>query len=148
MVSRAVVLAVAFAVLGAGSAGAATGAISTVVGDGTVGFSGDGGPAVAARLLTPVAVLGTPDGGFLIADQGNSIRKVGPDGIIRTVAGTGVGHGYSGDGGPATSALMDAPSDVEQLADGSLLIADINNNAVRRVAPDQTMSTYCQAAAT
>lgn len=141
MLGRASVLAVLFAVLGAGSAGAATGTISTVAGTGTAGFSGDGGPAIAAQLRTPVAVLGTADGGFLLADQGNSIRRVGPDGTIRTVAGTGVGAGYSGDGGPATSANMDAPSDVEQLADGSLLIADINNNAVRRVAPDGTMST-------
>lgn len=141
MLGRASLLAMLFAVLGAGSASAATGTISTVAGTGAAGVAGNDGPAVAAKLQTPVAVVGTADGGFLIADQANSVRRVGADGIIHAVAGTGVGAGFAGDGGPATSALLDAPSDVEQLADGSLLIADINNNRIRRVGQDGVIST-------
>jgi len=116
--------------------------MSTVAGTGVSGFTGDAGPAAAAQLAIPVAVVGTPDGGYLIADQANNrIRRVTPDGTITTIAGSGTGAGYSGDGGPATSAKLDAPSGVAQLADGTVLIADINNNAIRRVAPDGTIST-------
>ena len=126
----------------AGGASAATGTMSTVAGTGVAGFSGDAGPASAAQLAIPVAVVGTPDGGYLIADQANNrISRVTPDGTITTIAGSGTGAGYSGDGGPATSAKLDAPSGVAQLADGTVLIADINNNAIRRVAPDGTIST-------
>lgn len=123
------------------SAGAATNDISTVAGTGTSGFSGDGGPASAAELNTPISVTPTPDGGFLIADQGNNrVRRVAPDGTITTIAGTGVA-GFSGDGGAATQAELNAPSDAARLPDGSILIADSNNNRVRRVAPDGTITT-------
>ncbi len=131
---------VVFAFL-APSASAATNVISTVAGNGTAGFSGDGGPATASELNTPLSVSPTPDGGYLITDQGNSsVRRVAPDGTITTVAGNGTA-GFSGDGGPATQAELNAPCDAEQLPDGSVLIADANNNRIRRVAPDGVITT-------
>jgi hypothetical protein len=114
--------------------------VSTVAGTGTAGFSGDGGPASAAQLGAPLAVSVTPDGGYLIVDQGNSrIRRVLPDGTIITIAGTT--QGFGGDGGPATMAQMSAPTAALMAGDGSVLIADGNNNRVRRIAPDGTITT-------
>jgi sugar lactone lactonase YvrE len=117
------------------------GTISTVAGNGTEGFSGDGGPATAAQLDLPVAVAATRDGGFLIADYlNNRIRRVSPAGTITTVAGIGA-EGFSGDGGPATSARLGFPNSVSATADGGFLIADFVNNRVRRVSPDGTITT-------
>jgi hypothetical protein len=123
------------------SAGAATNNISTIAGNHTAGFKGDGGPASAAELSLPISVTPTPDGGYLIADQSNNrVRRVAPDGTITTVAGNGTA-GFTGNGGPATQAELNAPSDAAPLPDGSVLIADSNNNMVRRVAPDGTITT-------
>jgi hypothetical protein len=128
-------------VCGAATAAGPTSNISTVAGTGTAGYSGDGGPATAAQLGVPVSVEALPDGGYLTFEQGGGVmRRVSPDGIITTIAGNGAA-GYTGDGGPATSASMNAPSGGEMTADGGYLIADANNNAIRRVAPDGTMST-------
>src|SRR5947208_5500734 len=80
------------------------GIISTVAGNGMEGFSGDGGPATSAQINQSPGVAVDNAGNIYIADTGNNrIRKVNPAGIISTVAGTG-NAGYSGDGGPATSA--------------------------------------------
>jgi hypothetical protein len=126
---------------GAPTASAATGRIFTAAGTATFGFSGDGGPAAAAQLTSPTWVTITADGGYLIADQGNSrVRRVSPSGAITTVAGRG-STGFSGDDGPATSAQLNAPNGVAELPNGSILIADSNNNRVRRVAPDGTITT-------
>jgi hypothetical protein len=139
--ARAAGLAFVALILAPASAGAATNVITTVAGNGTAGAIGDGGPATAAELHTPLSVTSTPDGGFLIADQGNSsVRRVAADGTITTVAGTGT-PGFSGDGGPATHAQLNAPSDAALLPDGSIIIADSNNNRIRRVALDGTIST-------
>src|SRR5215471_17201136 len=120
---------------------APSGIITTVAGNGTEGFSGDGGPATAAKLDLPVAVAATRDGGFLIADAiNNRIRKVSSTGIITTVAGNGT-EGFSGDGGPATAARLWSPNAVSAPADGGYLIADSNNNRVRRVSPTGTITT-------
>jgi sugar lactone lactonase YvrE len=117
------------------------GTITTVAGSGVRGFSGDGGPAVAAALSNPFGVSPVADGGFLIADNGNlRIRRVAPDGTITTVAGTGVA-GFSGDGGPAALAQLHSPHAVVALPDGGFLIADTNNNRVRRVWPDGRIET-------
>src|SRR5215831_20068107 len=92
-------------------AGAATtGTISTIAGSDPFGdFTGDGGPARAAALNDPSGVAIMPDGGYLIADAGNDrVRRVFPDGTIRTVAGSG-SFGSEGDGGPATGASLQAP---------------------------------------
>jgi DNA-binding beta-propeller fold protein YncE len=120
-------------------AAAAPGDISTVAGT-TPGFAGDGGPAIAAQLAGPYAVAPTPDGGFLIADFGNSrVRKVSAAGAITTVAGST--RGYSGDFGPATAAQLSEPSSVAPTRDGGLLIADTDNYVVRKVRPDGTIVT-------
>jgi hypothetical protein len=117
-----------------------TGTITTIAGSGTYGFSGDGGPATAAQLTWPSGVAATA-GGLLIADPNNErVRRVSPDGTITTIAGTGT-HGFSGDGGPATAAQLALPTGVAATADGGLLIADQNNERVRRVSPDGTITT-------
>ncbi|MGD9694509.1 MAG: hypothetical protein AB7V42_02480 [Thermoleophilia bacterium] len=115
------------------------GIITTVASEGQ-GFDGDGGRAAVALLDTPSAVAATADGGYLIADTGNDrIRRVGPDGIISTVAGSA--PGLAGDGGPAVFARLDAPQGVAVTADGGYLIADTGNDRIRRVGPDGIIST-------
>ena len=114
------------------------GVTTVVAGSGVRGFSGDGGPAVAARLSRPAAVAPAGDGGFLVADGSNRVRRVGPDGTIATVAGDGSTRA-SGDGGPATAAGVPRPAAVAQAADGGLLIATVNQ--IRRVRPDGTIVT-------
>src|SRR5215831_11361096 len=121
----------------------ATGIITTVAGNGTPSYSGDGGPATAAGLYAPSGVAALPDGGFLIADTGNSrVRRVFPDGMITTVAGTGT-PGFSGDGGPATAAQLgvNSPYSVAVTADGGFLIGDEVNRRVRLVSPSGIITT-------
>jgi Fibronectin type III domain/NHL repeat len=124
----------------AGAAG--TGTISTIAGSDPFGdFKGDGGPATAAALNTPTGVAVMPDGGYLIADAGNDrVRRVFPDGTIRTVAGSG-NFGFSGDGGPATAADFKAPLGVAVMRDGGYLIADAGTARIRRVSPTGTITT-------
>jgi hypothetical protein len=118
----------------------ANGTIVTVAGT-TLGYDGDGGPAAAARLAYPAGVAVTPDGGFLIADTFNQrVRQVRPDGTIVTVAGAGAA-GLAGDGGAATSALLNYPCSATPTADGGFLIADTNNDRIRRVSPAGTITT-------
>jgi len=116
-------------------------AASTFAGTGVAGFSGDGGPASQAQLSAPGGFARTA-GGLYIADTGNNrVRLVGQDSVIRTFAGNGTA-GFSGDGGPAAQAALDAPLDVALAADGvTLYIADTGNNRVRKVAPDGTITT-------
>jgi YD repeat-containing protein len=117
------------------------GIITTVAGTGAYGYSGDGGPATAAALNMPNGVAVGADGALFIADTSNNrIRRVGPDGIITTVAGTGA-YGYSGDGGPATAATLASPTKVAVGPDGALSIADRMNNRIRRVGPDGIITT-------
>jgi hypothetical protein len=117
-----------------------TGIITTVAGNGTRGFSGDGGPATAAEIFDPNGLAVMPDGGFLIADGDYVVRRVFPDGTITTVAGTGV-QGFSGDGGPATAAQLNLPYSVAVTPDGGFLIADSGNRRVRRVSPTGIITT-------
>jgi uncharacterized protein YjiK len=111
-----------------------TGIISTVAGNGTVGYSGDGGSATSAELDNPHGVALDLNGNIYIADVGNSrVREVTvATGIISTVAGNGTA-GYSGDGGEATSAKLDAPEGVALDSTGNIYIADSSNNRVRAV---------------
>lgn len=106
---------------------AATGIISVVAGSssGSSGFSGDGGQATSARLSGPNSVRIDPKGNLVIVDQSNNrIRRVNSSGIIRTIAGSTSTGGFSGDGGPATSANMGYPSDVAWDSIGNMYIAD------------------------
>jgi NHL repeat len=125
----------------AAPATAAPGDISTFAGNGTAGFSGDSGPATSAALNQPTGVAWLGDGSVLVADYRNHrIRRISPGGVISTVAGTGTA-GFSGDGGPATSARLNSPTDVEATPDGGFLIADLGNRRVRKVFPGGTIAT-------
>ena len=111
------------------------GVITTVAGAGTSGFSGDGGPATAARLFFPAGVAVDGAGNLFIADRGNRrIRRVDTAGVITTVAGTGT-CGFSGDGGPATAARLDRPVGVAVDGAGNLFIADSGNHLIRILTP-------------
>ena len=119
----------------------ASGVISTVAGNGTAGYSGDGGPAVSAELSSPSGVAVDTSGNIYIADdKNNCIRKVDASGVISTVAGNGTG-GYSGDGGPATSAELSTPSGVAVDASSNIYIADSSNNCIRKVDASGVIST-------
>ena len=111
-----------------------TNGLATIVaGNGSAGYSGDGGVATNAEFLTPVAVIVDPIGNLLIADSGNNrIRKVGTNGIITTVAGNGIA-GNSGNNGAATSAQIYNPSGLCLDAAGNLFIADTYNFVIRKV---------------
>ena len=118
-----------------------TGTITTVAGNGTAGFGGDGGSATAAALKAPEAVVADAVGNLYIADTENHrVRKVNASGTISTFAGTGV-IGYSGDGGPATSARIWFPRDVGLDAAGNLYIADGTNYVIRKISPGGTITT-------
>lgn len=112
---------------------ATTNVITTVAGNGTRGYSGDGTPASMAQLFAPLAATLDAVGNLYIADQGNYvIRRVdAATGVITTVAGNGT-YGSTGDGGPATSAQL-YPFSVASDANGDLYIADTNHLIVRRV---------------
>jgi uncharacterized protein (TIGR03437 family) len=116
------------------------GLITTVAGNGTAGYSGDGGLATGAALNAPEGLAIDSAGNLFIADQVNQrIRKVS-NGIIATVAGNGTA-GYSGDGGPAISAQLSGPAGISIDAAGNLYIADRDNNRVRVLLTDGTIST-------
>ncbi len=117
------------------------GVIVTVAGTGQKGFLGDGGPAVAAQFLQPSAIAMDGAGTVWIADSLNHrLRKITPDGLIRTAAGNGV-RGYGGDGGPAGEAQLDTPVAVAADRAGNVYIADYGNHAVRRLSPAGTIAT-------
>jgi uncharacterized protein (TIGR03437 family) len=124
------------------------GAISTVAGTGTPGLFGDGGPAVRASLQKPYGVAVDRAGVLYIADtQNHAIRKLGPDGNLVTIAGTGV-FGLSGDGGPAVDAALFFPDGVHVDAVGNIYIADTQNHRIRRIAPNGFISTVAGSGAT
>ena len=122
---------------------AATGNISTLAGNGTAGFSGDGGAASSASLALPTAVALDGAGNIYIADTNNHrIRKVTiATGIITTVAGNGTQF-FSGDGGPAIAAGLDSPNGVAVDGAGRVYIADTHNQRIRLIATDGTISTF------
>jgi trimeric autotransporter adhesin len=120
------------------------GDIYTIAGNGTAGFSGDGGPATSAELDNPIGLTVGGAGNVLVADSANNrVRVVATHtgrfygfamtaGDIYTIAGNGTG-GFSGDGGPATSAELNYPSGVAVDGAGNLFVADTNNGRVRLV---------------
>jgi large repetitive protein len=112
---------------------ASTGIITTIAGNGTAGFSGDGGLAASAELNAPFAVSVDAAGNVYIADEGNNaIRLVNTTGGISTIAGNG-SPGFSGDGGPATSATLSIPEGVVVDASGNVYLSDTGNNRIRKV---------------
>ena len=117
------------------------GTITTVAGNGDAGFSGDGGPATSARLSRPTGVALDGAGNLYITDSANQrIRKVDTSGTITTVAGTGE-VGFSGDGGPATSARLSGPRGIALDGAGNLYIADNANHRIRKVDTSGTITT-------
>jgi len=117
------------------------GVISTVAGNGSIGFSGDGGPATSASLNYPSGVAVDSTGNLYISDAGNNrIRRVAPNGVISTIAGNG-NAGFSGDGGPATSAWLYGPAAISLDRAANLYVADQGNHRIRRIAPDGNIAT-------
>jgi sugar lactone lactonase YvrE len=115
---------------------ATTGIITTVAGNGSNNFSGDGGPAVNAALNSPQALLVDSVGNLLIADNGNNrVRRVDIGGTISTIAGNGL-SAFAGDGGSALSASLSSPGGFALDAAGNLFIVDANNYRIRKI--DQT----------
>jgi trimeric autotransporter adhesin len=117
----------------------ADGKIHIVAGTGVAGFSGDGGKATAAQINGGFLAMAVDSAGNLFfADQNNNrIRKIGPDGTISTVVGSGPAFpdpgSFAGDGGPATAARLRGPSGVAIDAAGNLLFSDVGNNRIRKV---------------
>jgi gliding motility-associated-like protein len=114
------------------------GIINTIAGNGSAGYSGDGGPATNAQLWLPSGVAVDASGNVYISDEWNNrIRKVNTAGIITTIAGNGpTGYllgGYSGDGGLATAAAINFPVGITVTAGGDVVFADGGNHRVRKI---------------
>lgn len=115
--------------------------ITTYAGNGTVGYSGDGGMATSASLYRPVGVAVDSNDNLYIADTGNAtVRKVTSSGTISTIAGTGT-IGYSGDGGPASKAMLGAPDAIAFDPAGNLYIGDTINANIREITTDGNIHT-------
>jgi len=117
--------------------------VTTVAGGtGSLTFNDDDQPAVWANLSQPRGLAAGPDGSLYVADAGqNRVRRVTPDGLISTVAGTGR-KGYDGDNHPAVESQLNAPTGLAFGPDGSLYIADDGNDRVRRLRPDGVLSAF------
>lgn len=126
---------------------AAGGLISTYAGTGVSGYSGDGGPATAAKFRSPVAIDVDDAGNLFIVDYADfRVRRVGTNGIVTTVAGIGK-KGYTGDGGPATNAAM-YPWDIAVDEKGGFYIVDDFGYVVRYVSPAGVITTVAGGAST
>jgi sugar lactone lactonase YvrE len=109
-----------------------SGLISTIAGNGTKSFAGDGGAATSAGLATPRGVAAAADGSIYFADSDNHrIRSINGAGTISTAAGNGM-QGFSGDTGPANMGMLDTPHAVA-ISSGTAAIADTNNQRVRAI---------------
>jgi sugar lactone lactonase YvrE len=118
------------------------GIITTVAGNGGEGAGGDGGPALDATVQNPWSIDVDAQGNLYLVQFGlPRVRRVSPDGQITSIAGTGQ-PGFGGDGGPAAQALLNLPVAVTADASGNVLIADITNSRLRRVAADGRMTTF------
>jgi sugar lactone lactonase YvrE len=119
------------------------GDINTVVGNGSCGYSGDGGAATGAQLSTPYGVTFDGNGNMYIADYGNNLIRKVSGGIITTFAGNYLlGAGFSGDGGPATNAQINGPNDVATDAAGNVYIDDYGNTRIRKIDTTGRISTF------
>jgi uncharacterized protein (TIGR03437 family) len=116
-------------------------AISTIAGNGTAGYSGDGGAATSAELDNPRGIVTDPAGNVYFCDfTNNRVRKIATNGTITTVAGTGIG-GYNGDNIQGTAAQLNQPYRVALDPAGNLYIADPGNNRIRKLAPNGIITT-------
>ncbi len=119
----------------------ANGIIVTVAGIGTPGFSGDGGFATAAQLNFPSGLAADAAGNLYISEYGNHrIRKLDGAGFISTIAGTGVA-GFNGDNQQATTAQLNTPRALALDAEGNILVADFNNQRIRKLTPGANITT-------
>src|ERR1019366_1608784 len=117
------------------------GNLFTIAGNGNASYFGDNGPALKGSVNQPEGVAADALGNVYIADTlDNAIRKVTPDGVITTLAGTGT-PGYSGDGGPANAARLTLPRGVAVDSAGNVYVADSGNNQVRRIDARGTITT-------
>jgi uncharacterized protein (TIGR03437 family) len=120
----------------------AGGNVATIIGNGLMSYSGDGGAATKAQLNAPGGVTVDTAGNIYIADTSNNVvRKVGANGNITNFAGNG-SAGSNGDGGAATSAQLNGPEDLAVDGSGNVFIADTLNNKVRKVAASGAISTF------
>jgi len=118
----------------------ASGNISTVAGNGSLGFTGDGGSPIQASFNYPGSIVVDSAGALYVVDTvNNRLRKVS-GGVINTVAGTGA-VGYGGDGGAASQAILNSPFAIALAANGSLYLGDTSNNRVRLIAAPVTAIT-------
>ena len=124
-----------------------TGIITTIAGTGTTGFSGDGGPAVAAKITGPSGVAADIYGNVYFADRGNQrIRKIDTAGIINTIAGNGQ-VGYNGDNWPsATQASLNYPIALALDNTGNIFVADEFNQRIRKIDTFNKISTVVDTA--
>lgn len=121
---------------------AANGTITTIAGNGTPGYTGDGAAATTAELNEPGGVAVDSQGNIYISDSGNMvIRMINPQGVISTIAGNNAdGGGYTGDGGPATNAQLYAPAGIAVDSMDNLYIADEGNNVIRVVSNGEILT--------
>jgi len=117
------------------------GNIITIAGNGSYGFSGDGGPATAASFKDPTGIVSDDSGNVYITDVfNNRVRRINRNGIITTIAGNGIA-GYSGDGGPATLAALYYPTGVTIDNLGNIYVADEDNNRIRKISTGGIITT-------
>jgi len=132
MSTQTILAAIACLLISTGSARAGW-SIETIAGSGKQGFSGDGGPALGAELDNPFGIVRGPDGALYFCEYtGQRIRRIGVDGVLTTIAGTGV-SGFTGDGGPALQGTFNKPHEIRFDANGDLYIVDMVNHAVRKI---------------
>jgi hypothetical protein len=118
-----------------------SGAISTLAGNGTKAYAGDGGAAAGASLARPRGLSSDARGDIYFADSdNNTIRLVASSGTITTVAGNG-SQGFAGDGGAATNVTLDTPRAPAVQATGVFALSDTNNNLIREVASNGVINT-------
>ncbi|HVA97818.1 MAG TPA: T9SS type A sorting domain-containing protein [Bacteroidia bacterium] len=119
-----------------------SGVISTIAGNGMTGYSGDYGPATEAEITEPYGIAVDDTGNVYFSDNtDNCIRKINTSGVINTIAGNIVTAGYSGDGGPATAAQLNAPMGLYIDAFGNIYFADYRNNCIRKINTSGIIST-------
>jgi hypothetical protein len=117
------------------------GVIYTIAGTGQPYSTGDYDLATRCTLNYPIAIAIDKNNNLLVVERiGNCVRKISPSGIITTIAGNGE-HGYSGDGGHATAAMLNAPIDIAVDAHNYIYIADALNHRIRKVSPSGYIST-------